>query len=65
MSASKEPHFLKPTIRRSLFTVGVAWLLWRLAVHWPAAARLRTAALYGIGSVAAWWSWLRIVAILG
>jgi hypothetical protein len=48
-----------------LLTVGAAWLLWRLAVHWPATARLRTAALYGIGSVAAWWSWLRIVAILG
>lgn len=48
-----------------LLTVGVAWLLWRLATRWPAATRLRTAALYGIGSIAAWWSWLRIVAILG
>jgi hydrogenase/urease accessory protein HupE len=48
-----------------LLTVAVAWLLWRLAARWPAATRLRTAALYGIGSVAAWWSWLRVVAILG
>jgi hydrogenase/urease accessory protein HupE len=48
-----------------LLTVGAAWLLWRLAVRWPATMRPRTAALYGIGSVAAWWSWLRIVAILG
>lgn len=48
-----------------LLTVASAWLLWRLVARWPAAARLRVAALYGIGSVAAWWSWLRVVAIVG
>jgi hydrogenase/urease accessory protein HupE len=47
-----------------LLTVAAAWLLWRAAARWPIAARLRTALLYGIGSVAAYWSWLRVVAIV-
>jgi hydrogenase/urease accessory protein HupE len=47
-----------------LMTVGACWCLWRVAARWPAAHRLRTAALYGIGSVAAYWSWLRIAAVL-
>lgn len=47
-----------------LATVAVAWLLVRLTARWPAVARLRTAALYGIGSVAAWWSWARIAAMV-
>lgn len=47
-----------------LMTVGVCWCLWRLAGRWPAAQRLRTVLLYGIGSVAAYWSWLRIAAVL-
>ncbi len=46
-----------------LMTVGVAWLLWRLSARWPAAVRARTALLYVIGSIAAYWSLLRIVAI--
>jgi hydrogenase/urease accessory protein HupE len=46
-----------------LLTVAVAWLVWRAASHLPALQRLRTVLLYGIGSVAAWWSWLRIVAL--
>ncbi len=46
-----------------LFTVGCCWLLWRLASRWPQLARLRTALLYGIGTAAAYWSWLRIAAI--
>ena len=48
-----------------LMTVGVAWLLWRLASRVPALALARTALLYGIGSIAAYWSWLRIAAMLG
>jgi hydrogenase/urease accessory protein HupE len=52
-----------------LLTVGAAWLLWRqwwrLSARWPQLARARTAALYGIGAVAAYWSWLRVAAILG
>ncbi|MEO7338170.1 MAG: HupE/UreJ family protein [Caldimonas sp.] len=48
-----------------LLTVGAAWLAWRLVARWPRLARARTAMLYGIGSLAAYWSWLRIAAILG
>ena len=48
-----------------LLTVAVAWLVWQAASRLPAMQRLRTVLLYGIGSVAAWWSWLRIVAIFG
>lgn len=47
-----------------LMTVGVCWCLWRLSARWPAAQRLRTALLYTIGAVAAYWSWLRIAAVL-
>lgn len=47
-----------------LMTVSVCWCLWRLAARWPAAQRLRTGLLYAIGSVAAYWSWLRIAAVL-
>ncbi|OYU96672.1 MAG: hypothetical protein CFE45_19135 [Burkholderiales bacterium PBB5] len=48
-----------------LLTVAAAWALWRLSARWPALARLRTALLYAIGSVAAYWSWLRLAAIFG
>lgn len=47
-----------------LLTVGAAWLL----AHWLAgqawAGRLRTAALYGIGSLAAYWSLARLATVL-
>ena len=46
-----------------LMTVAAAWALWRVAARWPQLTLARTAALYGIGSVAAYWSWLRIAAI--
>ena len=52
-----------------LLTVGAAWLLWRgvgrLSVRWPRLAKTRSLVLYGIGTVAAYWSWLRMVAIFG
>ena len=48
-----------------LLTVGVAWALWRLTLRLPAAARARTPILYGVGTLAAYWSWTRAVAILG
>lgn len=48
-----------------LMTVALAWLLWRVASHLPWLGRARTALLYGIGSMAAYWSWLRIAAIFG
>jgi len=46
-----------------LCTVAVAWLLWLALRRWPLALRGRTPLLYGIGSIAAYWSWLRVVAI--
>ena len=47
-----------------LMTVACAWLLWRALRHWPLAVRGRTPVLYGVGAVAAYWSWLRVAAIL-
>lgn len=47
-----------------LMTVGACWCLWRLSARWPAAQRLRTLLLYLIGSIAAYWSWLRVAALL-
>jgi hydrogenase/urease accessory protein HupE len=47
-----------------LMTVGAAWLLWRVTARWPQLMTARTAALYSIGSVAAYWSWLRVAAIV-
>lgn len=52
-----------------LMTVAAAWCLYRLLKMMPVGAgqnalpQARTAALYGIGTMAAYWSWLRIVAI--
>jgi len=48
-----------------LLTVAAAYGLWRLTRRWPELARTRTALLYVIGSVAAYWSWLRLVTIFG
>lgn len=47
-----------------LLVVAVAWLLWRALNRWNVAPRLRVPALYGIGSVAAYWCLVRVVAIL-
>jgi hydrogenase/urease accessory protein HupE len=48
-----------------LLTVTSAWLLWLVASRWPQVVLARPAVLYGIGSVAAYWSWLRVMAIFG
>jgi hypothetical protein len=48
-----------------LLTVAAAWLLWRATARWPRLARLRTALLYAIGTMGAFWAWLRIAAIAG
>jgi hydrogenase/urease accessory protein HupE len=48
-----------------LMVVSLAWMLWRVASRWPVIGRARTAVLYGIGSIAAYWSLLRIVALVG
>ena len=47
-----------------LLTVGVVWLLWLALRRFPAVERARVPLLYGIGSVAAYWSWVRVVAIM-
>ena len=46
-----------------LMTVGVAWLAWRALSRWPQTALGRVPVLYGIGAMAAFWSWTRVVAI--
>lgn len=46
-----------------LMAVAVAWMAWRLVKNTRIAPHLRVPLLYGMGSVAAWWSWARIVPI--
>jgi hydrogenase/urease accessory protein HupE len=48
-----------------LLTVTGAWALWRLSLRWPKVVLARPALLYGIGSVAAYWSWERAALIFG
>lgn len=48
-----------------LLTVGAAWAGMSWLGRQPWAIRLRQPALYGIGSVAAYWSWMRIAALMG
>jgi hydrogenase/urease accessory protein HupE len=48
-----------------LLTVGAAWLVYRMVRQFPVTAPARVAALYAIGSMAAYWSCERIVTILG
>jgi hydrogenase/urease accessory protein HupE len=48
-----------------LLTVGAAWLLWVALRRWPASVRGRAPVLYAIGSVAAYWSFLRVAAMVG
>ena len=47
-----------------LFTVGLVYLVWLALKRWPVFERSRVPALYAMGSVAAYWSWLRVAAIL-
>ena len=46
-----------------LMTVGAAYLVWLGIKRIPVAQLARTPALYCIGAVAAYWSWLRVAAI--
>ncbi len=48
-----------------LLMVFAAWVLWRVLAQLPRLGQARTVALYAMGAVAAYWSWLRIAAILG
>ena len=47
-----------------LLVVGMAWASHRWLARWRGAAPARTAALYAIGSLAAYWTLLRIVAVV-
>jgi len=47
-----------------LLTVAAAWAVWRVVANSPWAQRARTAVLYGIGGMAAYWSWLRVAAVV-
>ena len=47
-----------------LIVVGLAFLAYRALTRWPQAALARVPALYAIGTVAAYWSFGRIIAIL-
>ena len=46
-----------------LMAVGAAWCVWRLVRDWRVATLSRVPLLYGIGTLAACWSWMRITAI--
>ena len=48
-----------------LMVVAACWALWRLLARWPRAAAASTPALYAIGSLAAFWTIGRVVAIVG
>jgi hydrogenase/urease accessory protein HupE len=48
-----------------LLTVAAAWALVQALRKQPWAPRLRSPALYGIGTLAAGWTWLRVGAIFG
>lgn len=48
-----------------LLMVFVAWVLWRVLRRLPQPDRARTLALYAMGAVAAYWTWLRVAALLG
>jgi hydrogenase/urease accessory protein HupE len=48
-----------------LLVVGAAFLIWRALAHWPPFVRLRAPSLYAIGSMAAYWTITRVVAIGG
>jgi hypothetical protein len=46
-----------------LLAVGVAWAAWRATRALPVAQLARVPLLYAMGSMAAYWSWLRIAAM--
>jgi hypothetical protein len=46
-----------------LLAVAVVWATWRLVRNWRFAALSRVPLLYGIGAMAAFWSWQRVAAV--
>lgn len=66
-----EEHFLLALLSFNLgveagqlLAVATAWVLTRLLDQLPHLQRARTWALYAIGALAAYWSWLRVAAIV-
>lgn len=48
-----------------LLAVAVVWAVWRVVRDWRLTDQGRVPLLYGIGSLAAYWSWMRVAAIFG
>jgi hydrogenase/urease accessory protein HupE len=48
-----------------LMAVAGVWAVWRVVRHWRLADLSRVPLLYGIGSLAAYWSWMRIAVVFG
>ncbi len=48
-----------------LLMVFAAWVLWRVLAKLPRLDQARTLALYAMGAVAAYWTWLRVAGLLG
>jgi hypothetical protein len=46
-----------------LLAVAFAWAAWRVVRQWRLADMSRVPLLYGIGSLAAYWSWMRVAAV--
>jgi len=46
-----------------LLAVAAVWAAWRVVRNWRLADWSRVPLLYGIGSLAAYWSWLRVAAV--
>jgi hydrogenase/urease accessory protein HupE len=46
-----------------LMAVAVVWAAWRLVRNWRFAAMSRVPLLYGIGAMAAFWSWQRVAMV--
>jgi len=48
-----------------LLMVFAAWVLWKVLARLPRLDQARTVALYAMGALAAYWTWLRVAGLLG
>ena len=46
-----------------LMAVAVVWAVWRIVRNWRLADLSRVPLLYGIGTMAAYWSWMRVATV--
>ena len=60
-----QPHIFTEQEIGQLMTVAAAWVLYRMVRGVPVMPMARRASLYTIGTMAAYWSFARIAAILG